>query len=425
MDAQSYLFDVHAASDAPYVVSLVSDPVGLYSDETGIMVMGPHPEKEFPYGDNNRGANFWMDWEREAHVELFTGAGQTALSQECGIKLHGRNTRAYELKCFKVMAKGRYGADRFRWPIFPDRPWDEYEAFILRYAGQDYKYTFMRDVLLTGQAACTDVMYMEAVECICYLNGEYYSLMYIRENVSPFSLARREGWAGQEDALDLVKSGYEVKQGSNDSYLALKAWLDGNDNTTQEAFDRIAAGVDIDNFIDFITMQVVYCPPDTVNVKRYRNPNADGKWRWVIYDLDRAMRSGGEITDGFELMNQGTNAQLFRAFMANPALRDRFLDNLNEALATYLSSRSLTDAARAQFERIRPLLPDYFAMMGLSEKTYADAMKSLLSSIQSRPERVLGQCAAWLNLSQEEMDRRFADACAEIEAFKQENGAKK
>ncbi|MBQ3304474.1 MAG: lamin tail domain-containing protein, partial [Clostridia bacterium] len=118
MDAQSYLFDVKAAGEAPYVVSLVSDPTGLYSDETGIMVMGLHPEAKFPHGDYGHGANFWMDWEREAHVELFTGAGETAISQECGIKLHGRNTRAFELKSFKVIARGRYGAKMFKYPLF-------------------------------------------------------------------------------------------------------------------------------------------------------------------------------------------------------------------------------------------------------------------------------------------------------------------
>ncbi|MGX8706718.1 MAG: CotH kinase family protein, partial [bacterium] len=368
MDTQSYLYDVNAASEAPYVVSLVSDPVGLYSDETGIMVPGPNAEAKFPYGDYNRGANFWMEWEREAHVEVFTGSGQTAISQECGIKLHGRNTRAYELKCFKVMAKPCYGASRFRYPIFRERPWDEYEAFILRYTGQDYKSAFMRDVVMTNQAKHTSVMYMESEECIVYLNGKYYSAMYIRENISPFSLARREGWAGQEGALDLVKSGYEEKQGSNASYIALKAFLDSHDNASQEVYDTIAANVDIDNFIEFITMQVVYGPPDTVNVKRYRNPNADGKWRWVIYDLDRALRGGKDSIDGFELMAQGTNAQLFKAFMTNPTLRDRFLDYLNQALSTFLSSQSLADAANAQLARVSPLLPDYLNMMGISEK---------------------------------------------------------
>ena len=418
-DAQSYLYDVKAASDAPYVVSLVSDPTGLYSDETGIMVMGLHPESRFPYGDYNRGANFWMDWEREAHVEVFTGDGQGALSQECGIKLHGRNTRAYELKCFKVMARGCYGDDKFRYPLFHERPYDDYEAFILRYSGQDYKYSFMRDVIMTRLAANTSVMYMEAEECICYLNGEYYSAMYIRENISPYSLARREGWAGQEDALDLVKSGREVKQGSNESYAALKTFLESHDNASQEVYDRIAAEVDIDNFIEYIAMQVFFGPPDTVNVKRYRNPDADGKWRWVIYDLDRGLRND---INGFELMAQGTNAQLFNAFMTNPTLRDRFLEYLNRAMSTFLSSQNILDDIEAQFERIKPLLPQYLEKLDMTQSRYRSALNSFCNYVRRRPAVVLRSVADYLGLSQEELERRFAETYAVMREFNRNNG---
>ncbi|MBR3273659.1 MAG: lamin tail domain-containing protein [Clostridia bacterium] len=419
MDTQSYLFDVNNAGEVPYVISLVSDPTGLYSDETGIMVMGPNAEARFPHGDYGRGANFWMDWEREAHVELFTGAGETAISQECGIKLHGRNTRAFELKSFKVMAKGRYGAKTFAYPIFHERPWDEYEAFILRYAGQDYKYTFMRDVVLTRQAANTGVMYMEAEEGVVYLNGEYYSAMYVRENISAFSLARREGWDGQEAALDLVKSGQEVKQGSNASYAALRAWLDTHDNNTQEAYERIAAEVDIDNFIEFATFTCVYSPPDTVNVKRYRNLNADGRWRWVLYDLDRGLRDGNNSVNGFELMAQGTNAQLFNAVMANDALREKFLDNLNLALSTYLSSASMARAVQAQYARIKPLLPDYLEKVGVTQSRFGTNMKNLMSNVRSRPARVLRQCAEYLGMGEDEVRARFPEAVAAIEAYRE------
>ena len=419
MDTQSYLFDVSNAGDVPYVISLVSDPTGLYSDETGIMVMGLHPEKKYPHGDYGHGANFWMDWEREAHVELFTGAGETAISQECGIKLHGRNTRAFELKSFKVMAKGRYGAKMFKYPLFHARPWDEYEAFILRYSGQDFKYTFMRDVVMTGLAANTSVMYMEAEESVVYLNGEYYSAMYVRENISPFSLARREGWTGQEAAIDLVKSGAEVVQGSNEAYAALRTWLGEHDANTQEVYDRITAEVDIDNFIEYATLYCVFAPPDTVNVKRYRNTNADGKWRWVLYDLDRGLRDGMNSVNGFELMAQGTSAQLFNAILGNDQLRERFLDNLNLALSTYLSSAGMARAVQEQYERIKPLLPEYLARVDVTQSRYQTNLKNLMSNIRTRPTLVLRQCAEYLNIDEAGMRTRFANAITAIGEYKE------
>ena len=417
MDTQSYLYDVPCADSAPYVVSLVSDPDNLYSEDRGIMVMGPNAPKKFPYGDHGKGANFWMDWEREAHVEVFTGSGETAVSQECGIKLHGRNTRAYELKCFKVLAKGCYGASRFHYPLFHERPYNEYDSFILRYSGQDYKYSFMRDVVMTDRAKYTDLAYMESEECICYLNGKYYSTMYLRENTSAFVLCRKEGWTGQEAALDIVKSGLTVVQGSNDAYAALKEYLRTHDNASQEVYDRIVSEVDVDNFIQYLTLQVVYGPPDTVNVKRYRNTMADGKWRWVVYDFDRGLRGGQDSTDGFELMAQGTNADLFKAFMANAPLRERFIEYLDEALGSFLSSEALLQAVDEQYARIVPLMPPYWEMMDLNKKKYDRAVDSLRSSIRQRPTLVLRHCAKYLNLSNDQIRQMFPQAVAAIEAL--------
>ncbi|MBQ3304477.1 MAG: CotH kinase family protein, partial [Clostridia bacterium] len=235
-----------------------------------------------------------------------------------------------------------------------------------------------------------------------------------------FSLARREGWAGQEAALDLVKSGADVKQGTNESYAALRTWLDGHDANTQEAYERIAAEVDIDNFIEFATFYCVYVPPDTVNVKRYRNTVAGGKWRWVLYDLDRGLRGGKSSGSGFELMAQGTNAQLFNAVMANDVLREKFLDNLNRALSTYLSSASLARAVQEQYERIAPLLPEYLAKVEVTESRYQTNLKNLMSNVRTRPALVLQQCAEYLNIPEAEMRERFKETIAAIEAYRGE-----
>ena len=417
-DTQSYLFDVNGGRDVRFVVSLVSDPDNLYSDERGILVKGPNATDKFPFGIYGKGANFWMDWEREAHVELFEHGGEAVIAQGCGVKVHGRNSRGYDLKCLKLIARNRYGEGLFRYPIFHDRPYDEYEAFLIRCAGQDYKYAFMRDAVLASLAADTSVMYQEAEEGVCFINGAYYSAVYVRENVSAYAIARRMGWTGQEDDIDLVKSGREVVQGSDDTYLILKDWLSSHDTTTQEAFDVIDAAIDVDNFVEYCALQVYMGLPDTVNVKRYRNQNTDGKWRWVLYDVDRALR---DDIDGFALLAQGTNGVLFNACMSNPAFQERFLACLNRLLATTLSSENVTALINAQYERIRPVLPDYWNKTGMTEKQYAAALRGLLTAAGERPARVLDHCAAWLNLSGDELRARLPDACAAIEAWQAAN----
>lgn len=416
MKTQSYLYNVKNAEDAPYVVSLVSDPDGLFGYKRGIMVKGPNARPTFPYGAYGEGANFWMDWEREAHIEFFTSDGQTPISQECGIKIHGRNSRAYELKPLKVIARASYGDADFSHSIFPDREYDNYESFILRYAGQDYKYAFMRDVVLTSLAADTGVMYQEAVECICYLNGKYYSTMYVREHMNTFAICRFNGWEGQEDNIDLVKGANGVMQGSNDTYKALEDWLDKHKHDTQECYEAIDSIIDIDNFIEYCTLQIFIGTPDTVNVKRYRNPNGDGKWRWILYDVDRAMRR--ERIDGFKNLAQGTNARLFQACMHNSIIRERFLKHLNEQLSTTLSAENVVGLIQEQYNRIMPLMDKYLDMMDISKSDYKSMVESFAREVERRHKQVLGDCASYLDIPSSEMKQYFRETYEAIENYK-------
>ena len=80
---QSYLF---GTDHTVRVVSLVSDNANLFGYETGIYEKGPGgKDLEYPFGSNNKGANFWMDWEKPANVEVFDINGETIVSQGCGV----------------------------------------------------------------------------------------------------------------------------------------------------------------------------------------------------------------------------------------------------------------------------------------------------------------------------------------------------
>ncbi|MBK7712059.1 MAG: chitobiase/beta-hexosaminidase C-terminal domain-containing protein [Bacteroidales bacterium] len=49
------------------VVCLSTEPANLWDYNTGIYVLGPNASPDQP----NYGANFWEDWERKAHMELY------------------------------------------------------------------------------------------------------------------------------------------------------------------------------------------------------------------------------------------------------------------------------------------------------------------------------------------------------------------
>ncbi len=422
MDTSSYLFDVEN-EDGAFVVSLVSDEYNLTDYNNGIMVMGPNAKGAFPYGSMNEGANFWMDWEREAHVELFETDGTRGLSQECGIKLHGQYSRAAPVKAFKVIARTEYGSNRFEYPIFSHRDYGEYQSFLLRASGQDYKYTFMRDSLLTSLARDTSVLYQESEVCVVYINGKYYSLMYLRERINPHCVCQFEDWDGMEDDIDLIKADSRVMQGSNDTYADLIAWLKKNDPTTQEAYDKITSVIDLQNYIEYMAIEIFVGNGDTANVKRYRNAKADGKWRWILFDLDWAFFvDTNSISRWLDPAGMGTNKNtdttLFRSCMKNPVIYDRFMTYFGQQLATTFSTENVVRMMEERYYKIDGLLPKYLEQAGISQSKYNSAMTDLVNYAKKRPTKILGYFDGVFHFSDEEKQRYFGEAVAKIQAAK-------
>ncbi len=134
-------------------------------------------------------------------------------------------------------------------------------AFLLRPSNDDKYKTRMRDSVLVTLAEDTSVMYQETEVCVAYIDGEYWGHYNLCEVVSPLSICQHEGWKGDEGALDLVKGNNVVLQGSDNTFIALVDWLKANDPASDEAYRRIDEAVDIQNYIEYMAIQI-YSLPD-------------------------------------------------------------------------------------------------------------------------------------------------------------------
>lgn len=410
MDTQSYLFAAKNGSGAVYTVSLVSDPYNLTSDEAGILVEG-----------SGRTPNYNQDWEREAHVEIYDCEGKLILSQECGMRQQGQTCRAEPQQCFKLIARGEYGDSLFRGHIFSRRDYDVCKAILIRNSSDDANKTRMRDSVLQTLAEDTSVLYQETEVCVVYLNGEYWGHYNLREAVNPTLICINEGWTGDEDALDYVLKNDTVLQGSDETFQNLLAYLKANDPNTDEAYQKIDAAIDIQNYIEYMSIEIFCGNTDPSNVKRYRNPNADGKWRWVLYDIDwsflqdtnsiaRWLAPGG-VGNGLR-----TDNTFFIACMQNDAFRDRFLRYFGQQLATNMTTESVLNRFQQRYQLLMTILPDHFERWDWSESKYNRAVEVLVDYAQSRPTRMLQflKYSKALDLSQAQMEAYFGDAMAAI-----------
>lgn len=421
MDTQSYLYDVNNGNGV-YVVSLVSDPKNLTSEESGIMVKGSNASEKYPY----TGANFWQDWEREAHVEIYGGDGTELLSQGCGIKLHGQYSRAESQQAFKVIARTQYGDNTFDIPLFSNRDYTQYQSFVLRSSGQDTDKTRMRDSILSALAKDTSVMYMETEICVLYLDGQYWGQYNIRERINTASICQFEGWEGDEDDLDLVKANTNIMQGSNETFAALVEAVKKADQTTDAFYENLDKVIDIQNYIEYMAVEIFTGNTDTLNVKRYRNANADGKWRWVLFDLDWAFYTDTDsinrwLTPGGMGANSRTDNSLFIACMKNPRFRDEFLTHMGQEMATTFSTENVVNMIRERYEILEPLLDEQLARWDTPRSKFEQHLKTFITYAEERPMKLLGYFSKTdhLNLTEEEMYKYFGEALEVAKSYGQ------
>ncbi len=410
----SYFFGIEHSLP---VVSLVADPVDLWSDKRGIYAKGPNATAKFPFGSINKGANFWMRWEREGSIEIWNTQKELLVSDNIGLGLHGQYSRAEEQKSFSISARPRYNrTGLLRAGLFPNRTYKTYQSVLLRSTGQDSDRARMRDAVLTSLAEDTGLMYQDVQPAVLYLNGQYWGHYNLRERINKHAVARYMGWK-DPDNVDLVKGNNIVLNGSNDSYAELIAYLKENGCQTEEGLQYVEQRVDIDNFLDYEIIQIFVGNGDAGNLKRYRNAvDGDGKWRWILYDLDWAFTvlDTNSIARYLDPEGVGTNkifdTTLFVELMKNSAIRERFLARFGERLARDFSTESIIQKIDAMVQTLEPEMPGHYEKWPSSVKSWRKHVDTLRDYAKKRPEYIINYTIDTLDMTEEEVQRYFGRA---------------
>lgn len=279
------------------VVTLVTDPDNLFSYYTGIYTAGIGGETgEYPYYT----ANYWNDWERPATVSLFPQEGE-GFSEGCGIKIHGAFSRAQEKKSLAVLFRGSYGSSELVYPLFGEDGLDTYEAFVLRSGGQDAFMARMRDEVITSLASdYTDLAVQRYRPVVLYINGNYWGLHFIREKISEQFVAGNYNVRADEVILA------EGNGGASEEYLEMVRFAATHDMRKQENYDHLCSLMDVEQYTDYIIAQICIGNTDNSNVKFFKA--GDGKWTWILYDTDLAMRFTGHDTVAAHLNPAGSGS---------------------------------------------------------------------------------------------------------------------
>ena len=285
------------------VVSLSTAPGNLFDEEYGIYAMGDSAEASFPHF----GANFWNDWERPIHVELFETDGSKGFGIDMGVKIFGNWSRGNAQKSLALFARGKYGYSSLSYKLFDELPYTEYESFVLRNSGNDWLSSMMRDGMQTSLVDGTDIDKGDYRPAVVFINGSYWGIHNIREKINENFLAQHHNV--NPDSIDLLENYGEIVEGDNSDYFDLYYFIENNNLSVTANYEFVKSKMQIDNFIKYQIAEIYIDNQDWPgnNIKFWKT-KSNGKWRWIFYDTDF----------GFGIWNSGAYQNNTLSFALEP-----------------------------------------------------------------------------------------------------------
>lgn len=258
-------------AEEPHSLPVVSlSGAGLNDQENGILV-----------------SNSKYNVNRDVHIEYYDEKGILGIEFDAGAGIFGQTSRKLSKKGLSIDIRERYGISEITYPFFKQSVSGvtTFKSLLLRPSGQDQLTAMIRDELVPSIIrGKVEADYMEHQACALYVNGEYWGLYYIRDRFDEDYLVSKYGY--EKGSIDLIKGQAKVQAGSIDAYDELEAFAQKNDLTKKENYEHIASLIDLESLCDFWIVETYFANTDSGNIRCYRAEN--GKWRWMIYDMDWA-----------------------------------------------------------------------------------------------------------------------------------------
>lgn len=398
------------------VISIVGDEQDFYNETSGILA------------DRNRYAR-GRKYEKPVYVTALSCDGTIVFEQDCGVRLIGGDSRSYPNPSLKLYARKEYSADRgyFPFDLFETPRYDKegktvkkYDKLVLRINGDDSQNTMMRDVLLHRLASLAGFENIEsAVPAVVYLNGEYYTLVWVRENYCDGYFKRKYGDADGNFVV-IEECETEKHYNATSDELEINGCKDFNrfykkyaysDLTNESNYEELSKLIDVEDYLRYYAFELYSANTDWPNnnlycyryyadsENGYSDGVFDGRWRFLLHDLDyssaiyNAKEGNPASYNAWKVvMNENASrySPLFTHLMQRDDCREYFINYTTELADDILAGEKVAEVIDALNDSRRGELPYYFKYVEKLRKRYLS-----------------GEIAYQVYFSQEILDKRI------------------
>lgn len=384
-EVETFTFIINAGHTLP-VVSLTADDI---------------PAFDSMYSAGRKGT------ELAGHIAYYPTEGE-GFTANCGIDMHGETSLILPKKNMGIHFRSRYGDGSVDCDVFGGGV-TEFKSFVLR-AGQDQTRSIIRSELLENLCLqfSDSLPTQRSRYCVLYVNGEYYGIYALMEKVNEAHYAALMGV--ERESVTVVKA--PVNPGS-EYYESVIRFAMENDLTTTAAYEEFAELIDLDCLIDWLIIEGYSANTDIAsgNLRYVRSTQGDGKWRFMLYDLDATFTSPGSIFANVLKPASTQNAVFITQLMNNPDFRARFLTRAGEVLSTTLSNENvraeivrLADEINGEIDR------DSAARKATTRLQWENSVQELLDTVTERDwnSKCILALRQLINLTDDELKQYFS-----------------
>ncbi len=323
------------------VVSVAIDKKYLYDETIGIAT------------------NYEEHWIRPGAVEYFQDK-KSIFSTNAGIKINGNHTRAYPQKSFAVYFKKKYGKKFIEYPLFRDKPHiKKIKSFILRNSGTNWGHSLIREGIIHRIVKENmDIDFQSYHPVIMLLNGQYWGIYNIREKMNKDYI--ETNYHIKSSDIDLIENDKIPAEGDMDDFYDLMDYIKTHDLSDESNFNKIKEKIDMTEFINHIITES-FSGNSSIhhNIKRWKNKSQTGKWRTLLFDLDRGFNNPEAYVLGYVADCHPTSS-IFTHLLQNREFVYQFaslyFSHLNTTFKTKRVDRFITQAK----EEIAPEIKRHF-----------------------------------------------------------------
>lgn len=335
------------------VMSIIAEPEKLFGPE-GILVTGDTYDEWYLTDSSSKDGvfeNTWATnyeltnfWQRGRATEIlgtiqFFENGERILDQKAGIRVQGNYTRTLSPKSLQLFSRKTYSESG----IFNAQLLDGVDSKAV------YVTTFPEKAYFLGFAEGRSLSTQKYEVCPVFVNGEYWYTAILMEKYDEQYFAQH---FGIDAANILYLKDREPVWGEENFYLFDNMYNMLKDDTIEDSdkFAMLYKEIDVQSFIDWMCFNLYLCNDDISteknsvmwrSIEKGESICEDGKWRWMLYDVDHCVISEMVESENFSDFQIAATNRFYKILKKDDKFCERMISTALDMMNTAFSAENV------------------------------------------------------------------------------------